>query len=95
MQASGNRHRARPLFRISAGRLSFAYDMLELYRAAVTEGVFAYCRSTRFDPFSFAADNRGVVRLGPAVAREVAALALRRASVRACADTVKQIAEWF
>jgi CRISPR-associated protein Cas1 len=77
------------------GRLSFAYDALELHRAAVTEGVFGYCRSSRFDQFSFAPNNRGVVRLGSSVARDVAALTLRRASMKACGETVKQIAGWF
>jgi CRISPR-associated protein Cas1 len=77
------------------GRLSLAYDMLELHRAAVTEGVFGYCRERRFDQASFAADNRGVVRLSPSVARDVAALALRRASCKACTETAGQFISWL
>jgi CRISPR-associated protein Cas1 len=77
------------------GRLSFAYDVLELHRSALTSSVFAYVGRATFERADFGESPVGVVSLGPAVARDIAALALRVASIVACGKTVSRVAHWL
>jgi len=55
-----------------AGRLSLAYDAIELIRGKITQAVFAYIALRRFAASDFATFEGGFVRLGRTVAREVA-----------------------
>jgi CRISPR/Cas system-associated endonuclease Cas1 len=61
------------------GRSSLAYDVLELLRADLTSAVFAHAVRTSFAPDAFELNKIGIVSLSPAVARDMAALALRTA----------------
>jgi CRISPR-associated protein Cas1 len=77
------------------GRVSLAYDALELHRAAITRSVFDFAAKRAFRAKDFEADNHGVVRLNGPIAREVAALALRAAPLSDCVKVVRKIAGWF
>jgi CRISPR/Cas system-associated endonuclease Cas1 len=77
------------------GRLSFSYDILELHRADLTAAVFAHSARTIFDAGAFEQSPVGVVSLGPAVARDMAAIALRVATMAACTRTVHKINRWM
>jgi CRISPR/Cas system-associated endonuclease Cas1 len=76
------------------GRTSLAYDVLELHRTDLTEAVFEYGskRSFRRDDFE---TERGIVRLSPGVARDVAQLAIKAASVAECVASARRITSWF
>jgi hypothetical protein len=78
-----------------AGRLSLSYDVLELHRADLTRGVFNYVLRRKFGVQDIEQDARDVVRLGPAVAKEIAAMALRAAPMADCVKTVRKIAGWL
>jgi CRISP-associated protein Cas1 len=77
------------------GRLSLAYDVLELHRSDLAEAVFGFAARQTFSSKDFEVDPRGVVRLGPHVAQEVAATALRTAPMAECVKTVRRIVSWF
>jgi CRISPR/Cas system-associated endonuclease Cas1 len=53
------------------GRLSGSYDLLELHRAAITEIAFGWLGSRRFARADFELTTVGIVRLGPAAARNL------------------------
>jgi CRISPR-associated endonuclease Cas1 len=57
------------------GRLSFSYDILEFHRVNLTSAVFSHAAKTSFPWHAFAQSPEGVVSLGPAVARDMAACA--------------------
>jgi CRISPR/Cas system-associated endonuclease Cas1 len=77
------------------GRLSLAYDVLELHRADLTRGVFNYVLRRKFEPDDFEQDARGIVRLGAPAAKEIAVMALRAAPVAECIKSVKKIVNWL
>jgi CRISPR-associated protein Cas1 len=77
------------------GRLSLSYDILEFHRADLASAVFAYASQTSFSRDAFEQSPQGVVSLAPAVARDIAALALRVASIAACGKTVSRVAHWL
>jgi CRISPR-associated protein Cas1 len=76
------------------GRTSLAYDALELHRAALTEVVFEYGSKRYFRSGDFETEH-GIVRLSPGVARDVAGLAIKTASMADCVASVRRIASWF
>jgi CRISPR-associated protein Cas1 len=77
------------------GRLSLAYDTIELHRTALTESVLAYAAKREFRCEDFEMDKHGVVRLSGPIARNIAVLALRVAPIANCSRTVKKIMAWF
>jgi CRISP-associated protein Cas1 len=77
------------------GRLSLAYDAIELHRTDLTESVFAYAARREFRRDDFELDKHGVVRLSGPIARDIAMLALRVAPIANCSRTVKKIMAWF
>ncbi len=77
------------------GRLSLAYDVLEFHRADLTQAVFNYAGRATFAPIAFKQSAAGVVTLGPAVAKDMAALALRVASISACGKSVRRVIGWI
>jgi CRISP-associated protein Cas1 len=76
------------------GRLSFAYDVLELHRATLTQAVFTYATKRSFRRADFEMD-RGLVRLGLDVAHDVAWLSCDRVPMAELARTVRRIVTWF
>jgi CRISPR/Cas system-associated endonuclease Cas1 len=66
------------------GRLSLAYDTIELHRTALTESVFAYAAKGEFRLGDFEMDKQGMVRLGGPLARDIAVLALKVAPLANC-----------
>ena len=77
------------------GRLSLAYDILELHRADLTSAVFDHVRRNAFDHGAFTQSQAGVVSLGPTIARDIAAIALRTATISACERTVRRLLGWL
>jgi CRISPR-associated protein Cas1 len=77
------------------GRMSLSYDVLELHRADLTSAVFAHAARTSFAPDAFELNKIGVVSLSPAVARDMAALALRVASITECVKSVRRVLSWL
>lgn len=77
------------------GRLSLAYDVLELHRADLTSAVFNHVRRTVFASGAFESSQAGVVSLGPIVARDMAAIALRTATISACERTTWRVLSWL
>jgi hypothetical protein len=77
------------------GRLSLSYDVLECHRADLTRAVFSFGGKRVFCRDDFEQDNRGIVRLGAPVAREVAALALRAAPMGECVKSVRRLSAMF
>ena len=73
------------------GRVSFAYDILELLRVRVDKVVFGYARARRFDRSDFPEVEGGVVRLSARMAREIAALMLRDISFHECERAVRSV----
>ena len=77
------------------GRLSLSYDVLELHRADLTSAVFDHVRRNVFTGSAFEQSQTGVVSLGPTVARDIAAIALRTATIPACERTVRRLLGWL
>jgi hypothetical protein len=77
------------------GRLSLSYDLLEFHRADLTSIVFDHVARTSFARDAFEQSLNGVVSLGPAVARDMAALALRVAPITECGKSVRRIIRWM
>lgn len=73
------------------GRMSLSYDVLELHRADLTQAVFDHAARTSFAPDAFELNKIGIVSLSPAVARDMAALALRVASISECGKSVRRV----
>jgi CRISPR-associated endonuclease Cas1 len=65
------------LHSIKAGRLSGAYDLLELFRSRHTMLVFTHMRRTAWRCEDFETDVHGIVRLAPHTARAIATLTLK------------------
>ena len=57
-----------------AGRDSFVYDLMEPYRPKVDRELLGFVRSKTFTPRDFVIDTKGVCRLHPELARQVASL---------------------
>jgi CRISPR/Cas system-associated endonuclease Cas1 len=72
------------------GRLSLAYDVLELHRADLTSAVFAHVAKASFACDTFEQSAIGIVSLGPHVARGIAAIALRVAPISECVKSVRR-----
>jgi CRISPR-associated protein Cas1 len=69
-----------------AGRDSFVYDLMEPYRPQVDRDILAFVQSQTFTPRDFVIDSKGVCRLHPELARN---LALAVATVvRPCVATI-------
>jgi CRISPR/Cas system-associated endonuclease Cas1 len=77
------------------GRLSLSYDVLELLRADLTSAVFGHVARTSFARDAFEQSQTGVVSLGPGPARDMAALALRVASIAECVKSVRRVLSWL
>jgi CRISPR-associated protein Cas1 len=77
------------------GRLSLSYDILEFHRANLTSAVFAHAAKTSFARDAFELSQTGVVRLGPRVARDMAAIALRTAAITECGKSVRRVLSWL
>jgi CRISPR-associated endonuclease Cas1 len=77
------------------GRLSLSYDVLEFHRAAITAGVFRLAGKRIWEKDDFEFDARGVVRCGASVAREVATMALKTATMTEVERSVKRIIGWM
>jgi hypothetical protein len=77
------------------GRLSLAYDVLELHRADLTGAIFDHVARASFVRSDFEQSQTGVVSLGPAVARDCAAIALKIATIGACEKSVHRIVAWL
>ncbi len=77
------------------GRMSFAYDAIELLRARVDELVFEYAGSRRFVREDFIELDGAHVRLAAKLAREIASVALRGISFHDCEKAVLAIAKRF
>jgi len=75
--------------------LEFRYDILEFHRADLTSAVFAHAAKTSFARDAFEQSQTGVVRLGPRVARDMAAIALRTAAITECGKSVRRILSWL
>jgi CRISPR-associated endonuclease Cas1 len=77
------------------GRMSFAYDAIELLRARIDELVFRYAASRRFVREDFIEMDGASVRLAAKLAREIASVALRGISFHDCEKAVLTIAKRF
>jgi CRISP-associated protein Cas1 len=77
------------------GRLSLSYDVLEFHRADLTEAVFDHVAKTSFVRGDFEQSQTGVVSLCPAVARDIAALALRVVTITATGKSVARLISWM
>lgn len=76
------------------GRVSLAYDVLELFRAGLTRAVFAFAGKRVFLKSDFEMNARGIVRLGPGIGREVAALAIKTAPFEDCLKAAGRLARF-
>ena len=77
------------------GRLSFSYDVLELFRARIDAVIFKFVRLRKFERADFAEFEGGVVRLSNRLARDVAALLLRSIPFAEIELAVRMIAKAF
>jgi CRISPR/Cas system-associated endonuclease Cas1 len=77
------------------GRLSLSYDILEFHRADLTSAVFAHASKTSFARDAFEQSQAGVVSLGPGAARDIAAIALRTATIAECGKSVRRVLSWL
>jgi CRISPR-associated protein Cas1 len=77
------------------GRLSLSYDVLEFHRATITEAVFRFAGKRVFKRDDFELDERGVVRLGGPIAREIATLALKVTPITEAAKSVRRVIGWL
>lgn len=57
------------------GRQALVYDLMEPYRPQVDREVLAFVRSQTFTPRDFVIDARGMCRLHPELARQIAIIA--------------------
>ncbi|MHB1325168.1 MAG: CRISPR-associated endonuclease Cas1 [Thermoleophilia bacterium] len=75
-----------------AGRDSFVYDLMEPHRPQVDRELLAFVRSQTFMPRDFVIDTKGVCRLHPELARQVASVVSAAvASLQLGIDTLKII----
>ncbi len=77
------------------GRVSFAYDVLELLRARIDDVLFEFARLRKFERADFAEFEGGIVRLSNRLAREIAARVLAAISFHEVERNVMTIAKMF
>jgi CRISPR/Cas system-associated endonuclease Cas1 len=73
------------------GRLSLVWDCVEFFRARLVGKVFEFAGGREFRKDEFVLVQGGIVRLGQPLAREVAGLALKAATVRECMQVVRKV----
>jgi CRISPR-associated endonuclease Cas1 len=73
------------------GRVSFAYDCLELLRVRVDDLVFDFVASRTFRRVEFEVEDRSRVRLGRMLAREVASRILKNVPFDDCEQAVLNV----
>ena len=78
-------------------RLSLSYDMLEPLRPQIDKIIFKYAASRVFEGADFVElkEPRPHVRLGPKLAREVAALSLRKLLFAEFVKAPRKTASWL
>lgn len=73
------------------GRLSLAYDVLELLRVAIDEAVFAFTAKRKFERADFVEIEGGTVRLTSKLASALAGEVLRRVTFADAAEAVNAV----
>jgi hypothetical protein len=73
------------------GRLSLVWDCVEFFRVGLVTAVFEFAGGREFRRDEFVLVEGGIVRLGQPLAKEVAGLALKVASVKECMQAVRKL----